>query len=116
MGNSGRRIRISFNLLVFSLIAWSVFGPSPSAAQTRRAFLVGVQHYSDKKVPALERTINDANDLAKDLEEVGFDKKNIKVANDIKTKEGFDKEFNAFLKTVESGDTVVFYFSGHGFG
>jgi TPR repeat protein len=116
MGNSGRRIRISFNLLFAGLIVWSVFGPSPASAQTRRAFLVGVQHYSDKKVPALERTINDANDLAKDLEELGFDKKNIKVANDIKTKDAFDREFNTFLKTVESGDTVVFYFSGHGFG
>ena len=46
----------------------------------------------------------------------GFDKKNIKVVTDLKNRDAFDKEFNAFLKTVESGDTVLFFFSGHGFG
>jgi len=116
MGNSGRGIRRSLNFIFAGLLVCTVFGPSSSDAQTRRAFLVGVQHYTDKKVPSLDLTINDANDLAKDLEEVGFDKKNIKVVNDIKTKDGFDKEFSAFLKTVEPDDTVVFFFSGHGFG
>src|SRR3977135_2690474 len=109
MGNSGSRIRRSLNFVFAGLVVCAVCAPLPSDAQTRRAFLVGVQHYSDKKIPVLERTINDASDLAKDLEEIGFDKKNIKVANDIKTKEAFDREFNVFLKTVESGDTVVFY-------
>jgi TPR repeat protein len=116
MGNSVSSIARSLNFFFAGLVLSTVFGPLPADAQTRRAFLVGVQHYSDKKVPSLDLTINDANDLAKDLEEVGFDKKNIKVANDIKTKDGFDKEFSAFLKTVEPGDTVVFFFSGHGFG
>jgi TPR repeat protein len=90
--------------------------PSAAVAETRRAFLVGVERYSDGNIQQLTRTVNDAKDLAKDLEEAGFDKKNIKVVTDPKTKEGFDKEFNAFLKTVEPGDTVVFFFSGHGFG
>src|SRR5882724_1849421 len=94
MGNSGSTIRRSLNFLFAGLIVCAVFGPSPADAQTRRAFLVGVQHYTDKKIPSLDLTINDANDLAKDLEEIGFDKKNIKVANDIKTKDGFDKEFS----------------------
>lgn len=89
---------------------------SPSQAQTRRAFLIGNKNYSDGNIQQLNRTINDAKDLAKDLEETGFDKKNIKVVADIKSKSAFDKEFDAFLKTVEAGDTVLFYFSGHGFG
>src|SRR5262249_10075411 len=56
------------------------------------------------------------NDLAKDLEDAGFERKNIKVVTNLKTREGFEKEFSAFLKTIESGDAVLFYFSGHGFG
>ena len=72
--------------------------------------------YKDGDIQQLRRSANDARDLAKDLEEVGFDKKNIKVVLDIKTKSAFDKEFDAFLKTIETGDTVFFYFSGHGFG
>jgi TPR repeat protein len=90
--------------------------PGPAAAETRRAFLVGIQRYSDGYIQRLERAANDAKDLAKDLEDVGFDKKNIKVAVDLSSREAFEKEFAAFLKTVEAGDDVVFFFSGHGFG
>jgi TPR repeat protein len=85
-------------------------------AQTRRAFLVGNQRYTDGYINPLTRSVNDAKDLAKDLEEAGFDKKNIKVVTDIRTKSAFDKEFDAFLRTVERGDIVFFFFSGHGFG
>lgn len=87
-----------------------------SKGETRRAFLVGVQDYKDSNINRLSRTRDDAKDLAKDLEEVGFDKKNIKVVTDVKNKDAFDKEFNAFLKTIQPGDTVLFFFSGHGFG
>ena len=88
----------------------------PSAAETRRAFLVGIERYTDGYHPAPGRTANDAKDLGKDLEQVGFDKKNIKVAVDLKNRDAFEKEFSAFLKTIEAGDDVVFFFSGHGFG
>ncbi len=84
--------------------------------QARRAFLVGIQRYSDGYIQRLERAANDARDLAKDLEEVGFDKKNIKVAVDLRDRDAFEKEFSAFLNTIQAGDDVVFYFSGHGFG
>ena len=92
--------------------------PSSPAApvETRRAFLVGIQRYSDGYIQRLERAANDAKDLAKDLEEVGFDKKNIKVAVDLRDRDAFEKEFSAFLNTIQPGDDVVFYFSGHGFG
>ncbi len=90
--------------------------PDPALAETRRAFVVGIQRYSDGYIQRLERAANDAKDLAKDLEEVGFDKKNIKLAVDLNSREAFEKEFSAFLNTIEAGDDVVFYFSGHGFG
>ena len=102
--------------LVGALVALAAVTSGPAAAETRRAFLVGIQRYSDGYIQRLERAANDAKDLAKDLEEVGFDKKNIKVGVDLSNKDSFEKEFSAFLNTIEAGDDVVFYFSGHGFG
>ena len=103
--------------LIGALILLGSLGPNAaSAGETRRAFLVGIQRYSDGYIQRLERAANDAKDLAKDLEEVGFDKKNIKVVTDLSSKDSFEKDFSAFLNTIEAGDDVVFYFSGHGFG
>ena len=107
-----RAFAVLFACLIFSLGLLA----SQAEAQTRRAFLVGNQDYKDGNIQQLKRAANDARDLAKDLEELGFDKKNIKVALDVKNKNAFDKEFEAFLKTVETGDLVFFYFSGHGVG
>src|SRR5258707_13002265 len=106
------QLRLSIAALVFCTTLWA---PSPSLAETRRAFLVGIQRYSDGNIQQLSRTVNDAKDLARDLEESGFDKKNIKVATDLKTKHAFDKEFNAFLKTVGTGDSFLLFLSGHVF-
>jgi uncharacterized protein len=104
---------LMFAVTVLAGLSWT---STPTMADTRRAFLVGIQRYSDGFIQPLDRTADDAKDLAKDLENVGFDKKNIKVVTDLKNRDAFDKEFNAFLKTVESGDTVLFFFAGHGFG
>lgn len=104
------------NYILACLIFAFAFAATPSEAQTRRAFLVGVQRYTDGYINPLTRAVNDAKDLGKDLEDAGFDKKNVKVVTDVRTKEAFDKEFDAFLKTVEPGDMVLFFFSGHGFG
>ncbi len=88
----------------------------PASAQTRRAFLLGEQRYSDQDIPSLTRSDNDASDVAADLEQVGFDKKNITLATELRGKADFDKRFNAFLATVKEGDTVLFFYSGHGLG
>src|SRR5277367_497359 len=87
-----------------------------ASAQTRRAFLVGEQRYSDQDIPSLTRSDNDASDLAADLEQVGFDKKNITLATELRGKADFDKRFNTFLATVKEGDVVLFFYSGHGLG
>jgi TPR repeat protein len=90
--------------------------PSQAATPARRAFLVGIQRYSDGYIQRLERAANDARDLGADLVDVGFDKKNVKVVVDLANRDAFEKEFSAFLNTIQAGDDVVFYFSGHGFG
>jgi TPR repeat protein len=102
--------------LLAGLLLLLSMAPSASAAETRRAFLIGIQRYSDGYIQHLKHSTNDAKDLAKDLEEVGFDKKNIKVAVDLSNRDAFEKEFSAFLNTIQPGDDIVFFFSGHGFG
>lgn len=110
------RIRSRLNLLFAFAVFTAGLWISQSEAQTRRAFLIGNQRYTDGYINPLSRTVNDAKDLGKDLEDAGFDKKNIKVVTDIRNKAAFDKEFDAFLKTVQEGDFVLFYYSGHGSG
>src|SRR6201992_2277456 len=85
-------------------------------APVRRAFIVGIERYSDGDIQSLSRADTDAKDLGHDLEQIGFDPKNITVATDIATKADFNKKFDAFLKTVKEGDFVFFFFSGHGLG
>src|ERR1700749_3444133 len=96
--------------------ALGFLGVDAASAQTRRAFLVGEQRYSDQDIPSLTRSDNDASDLAADLEQVGFDKKNITLATELRGKADFDKRFQAFLATVKEGDIVLFFYSGHGLG
>ena len=99
MAGSGRgepQCRVSAAALLFAaLVAILSSASTPArAADTRRAFLVGIERYSDGFIQRLDRTVNDAKDLAKDLEEVGFDKKNIKVVADLKSRDAFEKEFS----------------------
>jgi uncharacterized protein len=123
MGNAARswailRIRNSRAVGGFlaALFLVLMLAPSPAAAATRRAFLVGIQRYSDGYIQRLDRAADDAKDLARDLGEVGFDKKNIKILVDLHNRDAFEKEFSAFLNTIQADDDVLFYFSGHGFG
>ena len=83
---------------------------------TRRAFILGVERYSDPQIQRLARSDSDATDIAADLEQLGFDRKNITLATDLRAKADFDKRFATFLATVQEGDFVFFFFSGHGIG
>ena len=103
-------------LFGIAIAAFGLLGAEAASAQTRRAFLVGEQRYSDQDIPSLTRSDNDAQDLAADLEQVGFDKKNITLAKELRGKSDFDKRFQAFLATVKEGDVVLFFYSGHGLG
>lgn len=103
---------VFLGLMSFGMLA----SASGAEAETRRAFILGIQRYSDANIQSLTRSDADAQDLAGDLQDLGFDKKNITLATDLRTKEDFDKKFQAFLKTIEEGDDVFFFFSGHGLG
>ncbi|MGP8232829.1 MAG: DUF2610 domain-containing protein [Methylovirgula sp.] len=108
------RIVTALAFMGFGLLA--LLAATGAQAETRRAFVLGVQRYDDPDIQNLSRADNDAADIAADLQEVGFDKKNITLATDLRTRDEFDKKFQAFLKTIDEGDDVFFFFSGHGTG
>jgi TPR repeat protein/uncharacterized protein (UPF0335 family) len=112
----------TLSILASAFIGASLFLSATAAnaqtpnTETRRAFIVGIQRYSDRDIQTLTRSDSDAADVASDLQDMGFDKKNVTLATDIRSKDDFDKKFQAFLKTVNEGDDVYFFFSGHGMG
>jgi TPR repeat protein len=89
---------------------------APTGTDTRRAFIVGMQRYADANLQQLIHTVVDAQDLAGDLQSVGFESANITQLRDAKNRASFAQAFEKFLATVEPGNTVVFSFSGHGYG
>ncbi len=115
---------IWFAIAAFLIAGFSVEAaakaPAAPAQQAdgpaRRAFIVGIERYSDEDIQGLNRADTDAKDIGHDLQQAGFDEKNVTVVTDIKTKSDFNKKFDAFLKTVKEGDFVFFFFSGHGLG
>ena len=66
---------------------------SGAPAQTRRAFVLGVKNYADRDIQTLVLSDADAKDVASDLEQVGFDKKNITTALNLRAKADFDRQF-----------------------
>jgi uncharacterized caspase-like protein len=74
---------------------------------TKRALLIGNNNYDIDK---LQRCSNDAKDVAKKLETIGFE---IKVYVNLIHQDMIDK-INDFIEKIVETDIVVFFFSGHG--
>jgi uncharacterized caspase-like protein len=78
------------------------------AEAARLAMVVGNDNYQN--VSKLRNARNDAQSLARELEAAGFKVTRVLDAN----RDALDEAFGGFLKRVEKGDEVVFFFSGHG--
>ena len=79
----------------------------PAVAE-KRAFVVGINAYTN--VAALKKAVPDAVSMAKTLEADGF-----KVSHfDDVTLSEFNERWGDFLSSVSAGDSVAFYFAGHG--
>lgn len=103
--------------LALSAVALLLYGSLAFADEpTRRAFVVGVERYGDSEIQSLTRSDSDAKDLGHDLQQVGFESKNVTVLTDVRSKADFNKKFDAFLNSIKEGDFVLFFFSGHGIG
>jgi hypothetical protein len=92
-------------LVVASLLAGAVCTPSWAA---RLALVVGNDSYVN--IPKLKNARNDAHTITRELESAGF-----KVTRLLDlSRKSLNDQFDAFLKRIEKGDEVVFFFSGHG--
>ena len=71
------------------------------------ALVVGNKDYPDHP---LTNPLNDADDMRKALEDIGFNVDVLKNAS----REEFGTKIDSFTQSLQEGDIVFFYYSGHG--
>ena len=84
---------------------------------TKKAVVVGINDYAPigNGGPDLNGCINDARDMANTLVICGFTPANVRIlTNQNATKANMISYLNWLLKGSVSGDSLVFYYSGHG--
>lgn len=90
-----------------TLFAMLILTCWPAVAQQRHAFVVGIDTYLN--VPSLQKARNDATSVAIAFEQLGF---NVTSAMDL-DRRTFNQELAAFVRSIQTGDEVVFFFAGH---
>lgn len=105
---AGRRrpswLSLGTRLLPLALAA----GLALDASAARLAMVVGNDAYVNAS--KLRNARNDAQSLAKELEAAGFKVTRVLDAS----RDKLHDELDGFLRRIEKGDEVVFFFSGHG--
>lgn len=94
------------HLVVAAAVAAACLALDASAA--RLALVVGNDAY--QTINPLKNARNDANTMSRELEAAGFKVTRVLDA----TRERLNNEFDGFVRRLEKGDEVVFFFSGHG--
>lgn len=89
-------------------LAVSLLWTASAFAQTRHAFVVGIDTYD--YVGSLAKARNDARAVAGALEEAGFRTQLVIDADET----ALLTELTRFSSQLDPGDEVVFYFAGHG--
>ncbi len=83
----------------------------------KKVFLVGINDYvpSGTGGPDLNGCVGDAEDMANTLTILGFESKNMRICTNRRaTKAGIVKGLQWLMKNAGAGDSLVFYYSGHG--
>ncbi len=78
-------------------------------SKKRVALVIGNANYKHAPLP---NNVNDATDMAKVLEKLGFE---VILLTDVATKREMEETCREFTKKLDSADVGLFYFSGHGF-
>lgn len=97
--------RLSATLLAVAIIA----AAAPAEAEKRVALVIGNNDY--RNVPKLQKAVNDARTMGDTLKQLGF---SVMVAENL-NRQAFSETLLAFDRVVEPGDTVFFFYAGHGF-
>ncbi len=83
----------------------------------KKAFLVGVNDYKPAGAggPDLSGCVNDVKDMANTLVICGFEPRHMRLCTDRSaTRENIMRGLNALVVNARPGDSLVFYYSGHG--
>jgi hypothetical protein len=104
MQNTTRKIwvlvAVAFCCLVFA---------APAHAGKRVALVIGNNAYEN--VPALQKAVNDASAISQELAKLGFDV----VSAENVGRRAMSRALVELESKIESGDTALIYFAGHGF-
>ena len=92
----------------FLLVGLLIIMPIQSVRAERRAFVTGINDYTT--LPRLSTAVNDASAAAETLRSLGFTVTRV----DQPGYNQFKEKWREFLSSLKTGDTVVFYFGGHG--
>ncbi|MBF8295696.1 MAG: hypothetical protein HW389_2241 [Bacteroidetes bacterium] len=79
------------------------------------AFIVGINNYSDPRIPGLNYAVEDAKAIAQLLEGLDFPKENIKIlTNENATLTRIKEEFVNLGGKTRKNDRLLVYWAGHG--
>jgi uncharacterized caspase-like protein len=90
------------------LLIGGIFACSPALAERRVALVIGNAHYANTNV--LRNSVNDAEDVAAELKQLGFD---VTLATDL-DESAFAQQIDNFGRRLEGADVGLFYYAGHG--
>jgi formylglycine-generating enzyme required for sulfatase activity len=96
--------------MVRALITLALLALLPSGAQAAKRVALVVGNSAYEHTPPLENPRNDATDMATALRKLGIE---VIVAFDL-NKAAFDQKIRDFATALQSADTGVFFYAGHG--
>jgi uncharacterized protein YcfL len=97
-------------LMIAASLLVAMFSVSNANATTERrvALVIGNNNY--QHIPKLEKAVNDANAVARELTKVGFE---VLSYNNVGQKK-MNQAVNEFVQKVSGGGVGIFFFAGHG--
>ena len=104
-GFAPRSQAVLAGLYVITALLWW----SPAQAGKRVALVIG--NNEDENVPALQKAVNDAEAMSKELAKLGFDV----VSAENVGRRAMSRALVELEIKIGSGDTALIYFAGHGF-
>jgi TolA-binding protein len=97
-----------FLIAVSLIFALAAAGNALAAAERRVALVIGNNDYQN--VTKLEKAVNDANAVARELKKIGFE---VMAYNNVGQKK-MNLAVNEFVQKISGGGVGVFFFAGHG--
>lgn len=96
----------------FVVATLTIISLCSNADAEKRAFIVGIQEYKNfPRWKQLAKAGKDGDVVAKAFADLGF----LVTPLSNLTKSEFSQNFESFVQSINEGDEVVFFFSGHGF-